>query len=180
MLPIVLNYLPHTLRKLCLESFHLVAIGLPVSASPVRVRQQRHSTTSYLVQSSPHQQQQQQLANGSSRLEKQQEDPQQQQQQAASQSEESSISSGISGHLSVLPLQQLVHLELEECCVDDAAMAAILAAATSLRTLELAGGRFGYAVGFVAAAVLVVASKACCDMICNPLRHHVSKRCVNC
>jgi hypothetical protein len=56
-------------------------------------------------------------------------------------SSSSSSSSGVvSVRLTQLPLQQLVHLELEECCVDDAAMSGVLIAATGLRTLELAGG----------------------------------------
>jgi hypothetical protein len=236
MLPIVLNYLPHSLSKLCLELFHLVAIGLPVAASPDR-RQQRHSTTGYTRQLSQ-QQQQQQLVNGSSRLGRlQAEQPQdghtqqqplqaeqQQQQQdvvqpaaldsssamsctasmsqphqvaaAAAAAEQStgaevataahdmqaqaaattadsnisstarssslhnpqassSSSSGISVRLTQLPLQQLRHLELEECCVDDAALTAILTAATGLRTLELAGGVVCHIVKGAAAALRV-------------------------
>jgi hypothetical protein len=156
MMPIVLNYLPHTLSKLCLESFHLVAIGLQVDANPIR-RQQLHSTASYMRQQ-PLQQQQQ--ANGSTRF-GQQIDEQQQHMKHGSHTQRAEAaaadsgcsssnaanpvgsSSGISSHLSTLPLQQLLHLELEECCVDDGAMAALLAAATGLRTLELAGEGWG-------------------------------------
>ncbi|KAF6251163.1 hypothetical protein COO60DRAFT_1645356 [Scenedesmus sp. NREL 46B-D3] len=220
MLPIVLSYLPQSLSKLCLESFHLVATGLPVAASP-GWHQQRHSTFSDIRQPSL----QQQLGTSSSRLGRQQPDHQQQahaeqqqhhaqlQQQrwqtvqevhqqdevaaapssntdsshaeplatsmlqppaaptlAATASEDAgaghgqqptaaatpagvlissgsssshgphaSSSAGVSTRPAKLPLQQLRHLELEECCVDDAAMAAILMAATGLRTLQLTG-----------------------------------------
>lgn len=200
MMPIVLNYLPPCLEKLCLENFHLVVVGMPGRSD--RTTQQQLNSTSSLwhraqrqQQQPPGRQQQDQDDTSSTGTAQHRSEGEQQAAetampdscskpaaQAAAAADSSTMdaaavydqppagaddtengkarggsstsssdgsrgagtcstssSKSSSSRLFRLPLQHLRHVELEECCVDDTAITALLGAATGLRTLELAG-----------------------------------------